>query len=188
MAELYQGKFSGEEIDSAIEKIEATQGLPAGGTEGQVVTKTVDGAEWKTPAGWKQVLVTNNGECGLYQNGNMFAVVLLTDDYRSKNVFSTGTISGVSGLYRFSDDVVFRFTGGSEYVPPYSGYSYPKFPVSVASDTSVRAISGRAQIATELGTHYTVGIEISGMTEKNDKTLVKYCLGSKGTVLVQYWL
>lgn len=46
MAELYQGKFSGEEIDSAIEKIEAVQGLPAGGTTGQVVTKTAEGVEW----------------------------------------------------------------------------------------------------------------------------------------------
>lgn len=48
MAELYQGKFSGEEIDSAIEKIEAIQGLPTGGTTGQVVTKTDNGVEWAT--------------------------------------------------------------------------------------------------------------------------------------------
>lgn len=39
MAELYQGKFSGEEIDSAIEKIEAIQGLPAGGTINQMLIK-----------------------------------------------------------------------------------------------------------------------------------------------------
>lgn len=47
MAELYQGKFSGEEIDSAIEKIEATQGLPTGGTPGNILFKTVNYAEWK---------------------------------------------------------------------------------------------------------------------------------------------
>ena len=45
MAELYQGKFSGEEIDSAIEKIEAIQGLPTGGTAGQVLAK-VDGTNY----------------------------------------------------------------------------------------------------------------------------------------------
>lgn len=43
MAELYQGKFSGEEIDSAIGDI---KGLFTSGTTGQVVTKTDDGAEW----------------------------------------------------------------------------------------------------------------------------------------------
>lgn len=51
MAELYQGKFSGEEIDSAIEKIQAIQGLPAGGATGQVVTKTDGGAEWADAPG-----------------------------------------------------------------------------------------------------------------------------------------
>ena len=43
MAELYQGKFSGEEIDSAIGDI---QGLFTSGTTGQVMTKTDSGAEW----------------------------------------------------------------------------------------------------------------------------------------------
>lgn len=68
MAELYQGKFSGEEIDSAIEKIEAIQGLPTGGTTGQVVTKTDGGAEWA------------NAPSGLPAGGTTGQVVTKTDD------------------------------------------------------------------------------------------------------------
>ena len=55
MAELYQGKFSGEEIDSAIEKIEAIQGLPTGGTAGQILVKTSTGVGWfDAPNGFKK--------------------------------------------------------------------------------------------------------------------------------------
>ena len=68
MAELYQGKFSGEEIDSAIEKIEAIQGLPTGGTAGQVVTKTDDGAEWADAAR------------GLPAGGTNGQILSITDD------------------------------------------------------------------------------------------------------------
>ena len=70
MAELYQGKFSGEEIDSAIEKIEAIQGLPEGGTTGQVVTKTASGAEWAdVPAsGWTKVDAFSSRYYDLYKN------------------------------------------------------------------------------------------------------------------------
>ena len=72
MAELYQGKFSGEEIDSAIEKIEAIQGLPAGGTTGQVVTKTANGAEWVDSGFIKKYTA---GEFDFYSNGKIGIVV-----------------------------------------------------------------------------------------------------------------
>ncbi len=98
--EGYNGAYTGQQIDEAIAKANVALPAPDGGTTGQVLTKTADGAEWVD----KPVMYVNITESGGTYSADKTAAEIYDAVQSGYAVFARVEQDAVLWLYASSSD------------------------------------------------------------------------------------
>lgn len=137
------------DADYQTEWVNQPEGLPAGGTTGQVVTKTDSGAEWADAPTGNWELVQDLPYFQFFKNGNTIAVYF---KQMNSGFFtaepSTTTVNGISYKRWFR---LFNLnTGLNPDYSPSAGETIPYTNSSSGTNWYIRVVGGRENFAIQV--------------------------------------